>query len=52
MKRPAKTIEFRFERVIPAPPTEVYDAWLNPKTPGNPWHMGDKLLLNPKVDGF
>jgi uncharacterized protein YndB with AHSA1/START domain len=48
----AKTLEFQFERTIPAPPSEVYDAWLNPKVPGNPWNMGDKLLLNPKVDGF
>src|ERR1700733_11003715 len=48
----AKTIEFRFERTIPASPGEVFDAWLNPKIPGNPWHEADKLLLNPEVDGF
>lgn len=48
----AKTLEFKFERTIPAPPGEVYDAWLNPKIPGTPWHEADKLILNPKVDGF
>jgi uncharacterized protein YndB with AHSA1/START domain len=48
----AKTIEFRFERTIPASPGEVFDGWLNPKIPGNPWHEADKLLLNPEVDGF
>jgi uncharacterized protein YndB with AHSA1/START domain len=48
----AKTIEFKFERTIPASPGEVFDGWLNPKTPGNPWNVADKLLLNPKVDGF
>jgi len=52
MKTDAKTLEFTFERTIPAPPEEVFDAWLNPKIPGNPWNMADKLLLNPVVDGF
>jgi uncharacterized protein YndB with AHSA1/START domain len=52
MRKSMKTLEFKFERTISAPPGEVFDAWLNPKTPGTPWSMGDKLLLNPKVDGF
>jgi len=47
-----KTIEVKVERTIPAPAVEVFDAWLNPKVPGNPWSMAEKLLLNPKVDGF
>ena len=47
-----KAIEFKFERKIPASPGEVFDGWLNPKIPGNPWNAADKLLLNPKVDGF
>jgi hypothetical protein len=46
MSKSAKTIEFKFERTIPAPLGEVFDAWLNPKIPGNPWNMADKLLLN------
>jgi len=52
MKNSAKTLEFKFERTIPASPGEVFDGWLNPKIPGNPWNMAEKLLLNPKVDGF
>jgi uncharacterized protein YndB with AHSA1/START domain len=44
--------EIKFERTIPAPPGEVFDAWLNPKIPGTPWHEGEKLILNPKVDGL
>ena len=52
MRANIKTIEFKFERTIPAPPGEVFDGWLNPKIPGNPWNMAEKLLLNPKVDGF
>ena len=51
MKKLAKTLEFKFERTIPAPATEVYDAWLDPKIPGNLWNFADKLILNPKVDG-
>ena len=52
MNEAPKTIEFRFERTIPAPAGEVFDAWLNPKVPGTTWHEADKLLLNPTVDGF
>lgn len=52
MSNRTETLEFKFERTIPAPPAEVYDAWLNPKVPGNPWHEADKLILDPRVDGF
>jgi uncharacterized protein YndB with AHSA1/START domain len=52
MKDTMKTIEVRVERTIPAPPEEVFDGWLDPKVPGNPWNMAEKLLLNPHVDGF
>ncbi|HEY4988751.1 MAG TPA: SRPBCC domain-containing protein [Opitutaceae bacterium] len=52
MIKSKKTIEVRVERTIPAPAGEVFDAWLNPKVPGNPWNMAEKLILDPKVDGF
>jgi uncharacterized protein YndB with AHSA1/START domain len=52
MKANPKTLEFRFERVIPAAPEEVFDAWLNPKIPGNPWNAAEKLLLDPREDGL
>ncbi len=52
MKNSKKSLEFNVERIIPAPPGEVFDGWLNPKIPGNPWNLADKLLLNPEVDGF
>jgi uncharacterized protein YndB with AHSA1/START domain len=52
MSESKKTIEVKVERTIPAPLGEVFDGWLNPKIPGNPWNIADKLLLNPKVDGF
>jgi uncharacterized protein YndB with AHSA1/START domain len=46
----AKTIEIKIERTIPASPGDVFDGWLNPKTPGTPWNMAGKLILNPVVD--
>jgi len=52
MKSSMKLVEFKFERSIPAPAGEVYEAWLDPKIPVNPWHESDKLILNPVVDGL
>jgi uncharacterized protein YndB with AHSA1/START domain len=52
MNTSTKTLEIKLERTILAPPGEVFDAWLNPKIPGTPWHEGEKLILNPKVDGL
>jgi uncharacterized protein YndB with AHSA1/START domain len=52
MSKSTKTLELKFERTIPAAPDEVFEGWLNPKIPGNPWNMAEKLLLDPKVDGF
>jgi len=47
-----ETIEVKVERIIPAPPARVFEAWLDPKIPGNPWSMAEQLLLNPVVDGM
>jgi uncharacterized protein YndB with AHSA1/START domain len=47
-----KVLEIKVERTIPAPPSEVFDAWLDPEVPGTLWHEHDKLIFNPKVDGL
>jgi uncharacterized protein YndB with AHSA1/START domain len=52
MSTNTKTLEFKFERTIPAPPGEVFDGWLNPKIPGNPWNAAEKFILEPKIDGL
>jgi uncharacterized protein YndB with AHSA1/START domain len=46
------TVDIKVERTIPAPPGEVFDAWLDPKIPGSPWHQHIKLIVNPEVDGL
>jgi uncharacterized protein YndB with AHSA1/START domain len=52
MNKSAKTIEIKVERIIPAPAGEVYDAWLDPKIPGNLWNAAEKFIMEPKVDGL
>jgi uncharacterized protein YndB with AHSA1/START domain len=52
MNKSAKTVEIKVERTIPAPPGEVFDGWLEPKIPGNPWNAAEKFILDAKVDGL
>ena len=52
MENSNQTLEFRFERTIPAPLAKVFDGWLDPKVPGNPWNAAEKSLLDAKVDGL
>src|SRR5262249_50735649 len=43
MTKSANTIEINVQRTIPAPPGEVFDAWLDPRIPGNPWNAAEKF---------
>jgi uncharacterized protein YndB with AHSA1/START domain len=45
-------VDVKVERTISAPPSEVFDAWLDPKIPGTPWHENEKLIVNREVDGL
>jgi uncharacterized protein YndB with AHSA1/START domain len=47
-----KTVDIKVERTIPAPSSEVFDAWLDPKIPGTPWHENEQLIVTPGVDGL
>jgi uncharacterized protein YndB with AHSA1/START domain len=48
----SKTFKVNLTRIIPASPEKVFANWINPRTPGNPWYEGKKLIFNPKVDGM
>ncbi len=47
-----RTLELRIERSIPAPPTDVFDAWLDPRVPGTPWNAAERFIVDAKVDGL
>jgi uncharacterized protein YndB with AHSA1/START domain len=51
MTRP-KTLTFKFERSIPAPPEEVFDGWLDPKVSGTIWNAAEKFLQDARRDGL
>jgi uncharacterized protein YndB with AHSA1/START domain len=44
-----KTMEITLNRTIAAKPAEVYAAWLDPKSPVNPFHGAKRLQFEPKV---
>jgi uncharacterized protein YndB with AHSA1/START domain len=39
-------------RVIPATPAEIYDVWLDTKSPGGPWFGSKRVILDARVDGL
>jgi uncharacterized protein YndB with AHSA1/START domain len=47
-----KRIDITVSRVIPASPAEVFDVWLDSKSPGGPWFGCQRVILNPVVDGL
>jgi uncharacterized protein YndB with AHSA1/START domain len=52
MKSDAGTIEFKFERLIPATPEEAFDGWLDHKVSGTPWNAAESFLLDARIDGL
>jgi uncharacterized protein YndB with AHSA1/START domain len=47
-----KLIDITVTRVIPAPVERVFDVWIDPQSPGGPWHGAERVILNPIVDGL
>jgi uncharacterized protein YndB with AHSA1/START domain len=47
-----KTYELTLNRTISATPEEVYDAWLDPNLPVNPWHNAKRLDWNVREGGL
>lgn len=44
--------EVTVTRTIPASPENVFDLWINPKSLGGPWFGGERVIVNPVVDGL
>ena len=47
-----KTTEITVARTIPASAADVFDVWLDAKSPGGPWFGAERVILNPVVDGL
>jgi uncharacterized protein YndB with AHSA1/START domain len=39
-------------RTIRASAEELFDVWMDPKSPGGPWFGAERVILNPVVDGL
>jgi uncharacterized protein YndB with AHSA1/START domain len=39
-------------RAIPAPAEQVFDVWMDAKSPGGPWFGSERTIMNPIVDGL
>jgi uncharacterized protein YndB with AHSA1/START domain len=47
-----KVTELTVSRTIAARVERVFDVWMDPNSPGGPWHGGDKVIVDVKVDGL
>ena len=48
----AKLTDLTVTRTIPASAETIFDLWINPKRPGGPWFGGERVIVNPVVDGL
>ena len=47
-----ETTELTVKRTIPALPAQIYDVWLDHRSPGSPWFGTARAIVNPVVDGL
>jgi uncharacterized protein YndB with AHSA1/START domain len=52
MKTEIKTTDLKLTKHIKATPEQVYDVWIDAKSPGGPWFGAAKTILNATVDGL
>jgi uncharacterized protein YndB with AHSA1/START domain len=49
---PVKTIELTIKRTVAGAPPEVFDVWIDPRSPGCPWFGVTRAIVQPVVDGL
>jgi uncharacterized protein YndB with AHSA1/START domain len=47
-----KLIDITVARTIPAAAEQVFDVWIDPKSPGGPWFGAERIIIDPVVDGL
>lgn len=47
-----KTFDLTVSRTIRGSSDEVFDVWLDPKSPGGLWFGVERAIINPVVDGL
>jgi uncharacterized protein YndB with AHSA1/START domain len=47
-----KTFDLTVSRTLRGSADEVFDVWLDPKSPGGLWFGVERVILNPVVDGL
>ena len=46
-----QTIELTLQRLIPATPGDIFDVWLDRRSPGSPWFGVERAIVQAHVDG-
>lgn len=52
MKTELKTIDLKLTKHVKATPEQVYDVWIDAKSPGGPWFGAAHVVLNATVGGL
>jgi uncharacterized protein YndB with AHSA1/START domain len=47
-----KTLELTIKRTVAAAPPEVFDVWIDSRSPGSPWFGVTRAIVQPVVDGL
>ena len=47
-----KTFDLTVSRTVPGAPEDVFDVWLDPRSPGGLWFGVERAIINPVVDGL
>jgi uncharacterized protein YndB with AHSA1/START domain len=47
-----KLIDLTVTRATPARVENVFDVWIDPKSPGGPWYGAERVIVDPAPDGL